>query len=51
MSYRSIYISYTDYINGVDYTRINKVYVWGLGIWTLWQTTILGTVHNQFAFD
>ena len=51
MSYRSIYISYTDYINGLDYTRINKIYVWGSGIWPLYQRTILGTVHNQFAFD
>lgn len=51
MSYRSIYISYTDIVGGVDYTRINKVYVWGIGIWPLWSKAVLGTAHSQFAFD
>ena len=51
MSYRSIYITYTDVINGIDHTRIFKIYVWGIGIWSLWATKVEGTIHNQFAMD
>ena len=51
MNYRTIYITYTDYINGLDYTRINKIYILGLGIYPLWATIVRGTIHNQFALD
>lgn len=51
MSYRSLYILYKDFIGGADYTRINKVFVNGLGIWPLYERRIRGTYNNQFSFD
>lgn len=51
MSERNIYLTSSFFDNGLDYTNIRKIFVWGKRIVPFADGRIRGSVNNQFSLD